>query len=71
MGFIPQSTAIVQHMEKIALVEREFLGSSGLVGTESPDNLLGGLDSSRGFGEGGEGRRCRNVVMLVVFVAIQ
>ena len=71
VGFIPQSAVIVQNMKKIALIEREVLGSGGFVGTESPDNLLGGLDSSRGFGEGGEGRRCRNVVMLVVFVAIQ
>lgn len=71
VGFIPQSTAIVQNMEKVALVEGEFLGSGGLVGTESSDNLPWRLDGCGWFGEGGEGRRGRDVVMLVVFVAIQ
>ena len=71
VGFIPQSTGIVQNMEEVALVEREFLGSGGLVGTESPDNLSWRLDGCGWFGEGGEGRWGRDVVMRVVFVAIQ
>ena len=70
VGFIPQSAIIVQDMEEVSLLEREFLGRIGLVGVESSDDLLGRLDGRRRLGECRKGSGSRDV-MVVVFVAIQ
>ena len=60
----------MQDMKEIALLKRELLGCSGLVGVDCSDDLLGRLDGRRRLGECRKGSGSRDV-MVVVFVAIQ